>query len=85
MVYKELNSTGTLIQRTTTEAPRGPTYYIGLDLHNKTISYCIKDASGQIRGRQSRQSWSDYAVAHLCGIEPVRIDFFRECSSVNTT
>jgi hypothetical protein len=37
-VYKELNSTGTLIQTTTTEAPHGHMYYIGLDVHKKTIS-----------------------------------------------
>jgi len=24
-------------------------YYIGLDVHKKTISYCVKDASGQVR------------------------------------
>jgi hypothetical protein len=23
-------------------------YYIGLDIHKKTISYCVRDASGQI-------------------------------------
>ena len=23
-------------------------YYIGLDVHKKTISYCVKDVSGQI-------------------------------------
>ncbi len=23
-------------------------YYIGLDVHKKTISYCVKDGSGQI-------------------------------------
>jgi hypothetical protein len=23
-------------------------YYIGLDVHKKTISYCVKDASGQV-------------------------------------
>jgi hypothetical protein len=23
-------------------------YYIGLDVHKKTISYCVKDTSGQI-------------------------------------
>jgi transposase len=23
-------------------------YYIGLDVHKKTISYCVKDATGQI-------------------------------------
>ena len=47
-MYKKLNSTGTLIQKTTTEAPQGHMYYIGLDVHKKTISYCVKDASGQI-------------------------------------
>ena len=47
-MYKKLNSTGTLIQRTTTEAPQGHMYYIGLDVHKKTISYCVKDASGQV-------------------------------------
>src|SRR5947208_3222160 len=45
---KKLNSTGTLIQRTTTEASQGHMYYIGLDVHKKTISYCVKDASGQV-------------------------------------
>ena len=24
-------------------------YYVGLDVHKKTISYCVKDASGHIR------------------------------------
>jgi transposase len=47
-VYKVLNSAATLIQRTTTEAPQGHMYYIGLDVHKKTISYCVKDASGQV-------------------------------------
>ncbi len=47
-MYKERNSTRTLIQRTITEAPHGSMYYIGLDVHNKTISYCVKDASGQV-------------------------------------
>ena len=41
----ELN--GTLIQTTTTEASQGHMYYIGLDVHRKAISYCVKDASGQ--------------------------------------
>src|SRR6266487_1735337 len=45
---KKLNSTGTLIQRTTTEAPQGHMYYIGLDVHKKTISFCVKDASGRV-------------------------------------
>src|SRR6266702_1520375 len=45
---ERLNSTGTLIQTTTTEAPQGHMYYIGLDVHKKTISYCVKDASGRV-------------------------------------
>jgi transposase len=48
-VLHRLNSAVTLIQRTTTEAPRGHMYYIGLDVHKKTISYCVKDASGRIQ------------------------------------
>jgi hypothetical protein len=46
--YKKLNSTGTLIQKTTTEAPQGHMYYVGLDVHKKTISCCVKDGSGQV-------------------------------------
>ena len=26
----------------------GHMYYIGLDVHKKTISYCVKDAAGKI-------------------------------------
>ena len=26
-------------------------YYIGLDVHKKTISYCVKDVSGQVQQR----------------------------------
>ena len=44
-----LNSAATLIQRTPTEAPRLHMYYIGLDVHKKTISYCVKDVSGRIQ------------------------------------
>jgi transposase len=33
----------------TTEAPRDHMYYIGLDVHEKTISYCVKDVSGRIQ------------------------------------
>ena len=49
VVLRKLNSALTLIQRTTTEAPRLNMYYIGLDVHKKTISYCVKDASGQVQ------------------------------------
>jgi transposase len=44
----KLNSAATLIQRTTTEAPRDHMYYIGLDVHKRTISYCVKDAAGHV-------------------------------------
>src|SRR5216684_4106105 len=56
---KKLNSTGTLIQTTTTEAPQGHMYYIGLDVHKKTISYCVKDASGQVHqeGKVGATRW----------------------------
>ncbi|HEY1963365.1 MAG TPA: IS110 family transposase [Acidobacteriaceae bacterium] len=37
-----------LIERTTSEAPRDDMYYIGLDVHKKTISYCVKDAAGGV-------------------------------------
>src|SRR5882672_10248576 len=51
--------TGTLIQTTTTEAPQGHMYYIGLDVHKKTISYCVKDASGQVHqeGKVGATRW----------------------------
>jgi hypothetical protein len=49
VAHERLNSTGTLIQQTTTEA-RQWTLCItsGLDVHKKTISYCVKDASGEV-------------------------------------
>jgi hypothetical protein len=49
VVLHRLNSAATLIQRTTTEAPRSHMYYIGLDVHKKTISYCVKDLNGGIQ------------------------------------
>ena len=38
-----------LIQRTTSEAPQRHMYFIGLDVHKKTISYCVKDAPGRVQ------------------------------------
>src|SRR6266536_2056492 len=34
-------------------------YYIGLDVHKKTISYCVKDASGQVQqeGKDGATRW----------------------------
>jgi hypothetical protein len=51
VVYKKLNSTGTLIQRTTREAPQENRCYIGLDVHKKTISYGVKEVSGHVQQR----------------------------------
>jgi len=31
-------------------------YYIGLDVHKKTISYCVKDASG--RKSAKKEKWA---------------------------
>jgi hypothetical protein len=44
-VLHRLNSAATLIQRTTAAAPRRHMDHIGLDVHKKTISYCVKDVS----------------------------------------
>ena len=30
-----------------------PMYYIGLDVHKRKISYCVKDGSGRIHGEGS--------------------------------
>jgi transposase len=49
VVLHKLNSATMLIQRTTIEAlPMTSMNDIGLDVHKRTISYCVKDASGQI-------------------------------------
>ena len=47
-MYKELNSTGTLIQRQLRRLLKESMYYMGLDVHKKTISYCVKEVSGQV-------------------------------------
>src|SRR5215831_12828721 len=44
-----LNSATTLIQRDNQGgSPLQSMYYIGLDVHKKKISYCVKDGSGRI-------------------------------------
>jgi hypothetical protein len=51
-------------------------YYIGLDVHKKAISYCVKDASGQVHqeGQIGATRWEldggrsnqlNYAPAYL--------------------
>jgi hypothetical protein len=48
VVYKRLNSTGTLIQRQPRRLLKGHYVLHRLVVHKKTISYCVKDASGQV-------------------------------------
>src|SRR6267154_1843359 len=50
LVYKKLNSATELIQRHQGGSPMQTMYYIGLDVHKRTISYCVKDCSGMIHG-----------------------------------
>src|SRR5215467_6213532 len=46
---QKLNSATTLIQRDNKGgSPMQPMYYIGLDVHKKKISYCVKDGSGAV-------------------------------------
>jgi transposase len=46
-------------------------YYIGLDVHKKTISYCVKDASGQVQ-REGKIA------------DCLRCDFLPECHMAST-
>src|SRR5258708_12717480 len=47
LVYKSCTQR-TLIQRHQGGSPMEPMYYIGLDVHKRKISYCVKDRSGKI-------------------------------------
>ena len=62
VVYKALTQREPLIQKTTMEAPQRQMYYVGLDVHKKTISYCVKDASGRIHQEgkigATRRNWT---------------------------
>jgi hypothetical protein len=49
-------------------------YYIGLDVHKKTISYCVKDVSGQVHRerqigatRRELDGWNEDSCATLDG------------------
>jgi hypothetical protein len=43
-------------------------YYIGLDVHKKTISYCVKDASGQVhQDDNTLASRSAISESNFCG------------------
>src|SRR4051812_18206480 len=50
VVYKKAELSEMLIQRQPRRLLKKSMYYIGLDVHKKTISYCIKDASGHVQG-----------------------------------
>ena len=39
-----------------------PMYYIGLDVHKRTISYCVKDGSGKIYAVQREFYFSNVFV-----------------------
>ena len=49
-----------------------PMYYIGLDVHKRTISYCVKDGSGAIQGEGTlpprARSWiAEFVAERSCG------------------
>jgi hypothetical protein len=49
-----LNSATTLIQRDNQGASSMQSmYYIGLDVHKKKISYCVKDGSGNVHAERA--------------------------------
>jgi hypothetical protein len=42
-----------LIAETPEASPTQPMYYLGLDVHKRKISYCVKDGSGRIHSEGS--------------------------------
>src|SRR5207245_428342 len=66
MMYKKLNSTGTLIQRTTMEAPQEICITSGSTFTRRRSANCVKDVSGRIQQqgtipatRTELSSWMD--------------------------
>src|SRR6266852_3596518 len=47
LVYKSCTQR-TLIQKHQGGSPMEPMYYIGLDVHKRKISYCVKDSGGKV-------------------------------------
>src|SRR5258708_31981953 len=47
-VYKRAELNGNVDSENNQGGSSSIMYYIGLDVHKKTISYCVKDASGQV-------------------------------------
>jgi len=52
-------------------------YYIGLDVHKKTISYCVKDASGQVH-REGQVGATRWELDAWMKTLPVTADRFFE-------
>ena len=48
MVYKRAELNGNVDSENNHGGSSSYMYYIGLDVHKKTISYCVQDASGQV-------------------------------------
>src|SRR6266851_4990007 len=46
--YKKLNSAPLADSENNLGGPSETMYFIGLDVHKKTISYCVKDAAGRV-------------------------------------
>ena len=49
-MLQEAELSGKLIQERPRRFLGDEVYYVGLDFHKKTISYCVKDAAGCMRG-----------------------------------
>jgi hypothetical protein len=71
-VLHRLNSAATQIQRTTTEAPRGHMYYIGLDVHKKTI--ILIGRLGQNAEAKTAQNNKEYVVLNIATQESWKND-----------
>jgi len=59
VLYKRLNNGDVDSENNHGGSSRDIMYYIGLDVHKKTISYCVKDASGQVQqeGKVGATRW----------------------------
>jgi hypothetical protein len=61
-VLQKAELSAKLIQRTTSEAPQRHMYFIGLDVHKKTITDCVKDAAGSVHQEgkigSTRRNWT---------------------------
>jgi hypothetical protein len=59
---QKLNSATELIQRHQGGSPMQTMYYIGLDVHKRTISYCVKDGSGTIHAEGTHALSGDFVT-----------------------